>query len=157
ADTLPAQVSGVSAAGGPGQITISWAADQGAVSYNVYRAATAGGEGTTPTWSGVAGTSYVDTTATPGTKYYYEVTAVDPKSASPTDLAGESAKSAEVSATIVVAVGKLIFGQQPTNATAGVAISPAVTVMVEDAFGNVVTSDSSTVTLTLSSGTFASG
>src|SRR5207245_2338609 len=49
------------------------------------------------------------------------------------------------------------FGQQPTNATAGVAISPAVTVRVEDAFNNVVTSDGSTVTLTLSSGTFAGG
>src|SRR5262249_15259585 len=46
---------------------------------------------------------------------------------------------------------------QPTNATAGAAISPAVTVKVEDALGNVVTSDSSTVTLTLSKGTFAGG
>ena len=43
------------------------------------------------------------------------------------------------------------------NATAGVAISPAVTVKVEDTYSNVVTSNSSTVTLTLSSGTFASG
>ena len=37
------------------------------------------------------------------------------------------------------------------------AISPAVTVLVEDAFGNVVTTDSSTATLTLSSGTFQGG
>ena len=55
------------------------------------------------------------------------------------------------------AARKLVFGQQPTNARAGVAISPAVTVKVEDAYGNVVTSNSSTVTLKLSSGTFASG
>jgi hypothetical protein len=40
-------------------------------------------------------------TATPGITYYYLVTAVDPKSASPTDPAGESAKSAEVSALSV--------------------------------------------------------
>src|SRR5262249_7256960 len=55
------------------------------------------------------------------------------------------------------AASKVVFGQQPTNATAGVAISPAVTVKVEDTFNNVVTSNSSTVTLTLSSGTFEGG
>jgi hypothetical protein len=52
---------------------------------------------------------------------------------------------------------KLAFVQQPTNASAGATISPAVTVAVEDANGNTVTTDTSTVTLTLSSGTFASG
>ncbi|HEV3081337.1 MAG TPA: fibronectin type III domain-containing protein [Gemmataceae bacterium] len=98
ADTLPAQVTGVTASGGPSEITISWAADPGAVTYNVYRATTAGGEGTTPTWSGITGTSYVDATPTPGTTYYYVVSAVDAKSASPTDPAGESARSAEASA-----------------------------------------------------------
>ena len=50
---------------------------------------------------------------------------------------------------------QVVFGQQPTNTTAGVAITPAVTVKVEDAYGNVITTDTSTVTLTLSSGTFA--
>src|SRR5439155_83711 len=55
------------------------------------------------------------------------------------------------------AASKVVFGQQPTNATAGVAISPAVTVKVEDQFNNVVTTDSSTVTLTLSTGTFEGG
>src|SRR5262249_57862695 len=35
----------------------------------------------------------------------------------------------------------LAFVQQPTNTTAGVAISPAVTVAVEDAFNNVVTTE----------------
>jgi fibronectin type 3 domain-containing protein len=97
-DTLPAQVTGVTALGGPNKITISWAGDPGAVTYNVYRTTTPGGEGTTPTWSGITGTSYVDTTAIPGVTYYYVVTAVDPESASPTDAAGEGAKSAEVSA-----------------------------------------------------------
>jgi fibronectin type 3 domain-containing protein len=95
-DTLPGQVTGVAAKAGQGQITITWSADPGAVTYNVYRATTSGAEGSTPAWSGIAGTSYLDTTAVPGTTYYYEVTAVDPNSASPTDTAGESAKSAEV-------------------------------------------------------------
>jgi hypothetical protein len=52
---------------------------------------------------------------------------------------------------------KLAFVQQPSNANTGATISPAVTVAVEDAFGNTVTGDTSAVTLTLSSGTFAGG
>jgi hypothetical protein len=55
------------------------------------------------------------------------------------------------------AASKLAFIQQPTNTTAGATMSPAVTVAVEDSSGNVVTNDTSTVTLTLSSGTFAGG
>ena len=53
------------------------------------------------------------------------------------------------------AANQLVFGQQPSNATAGVPINPAVTVKVEDQYFNVVTSNTSTVTLTLSSGTFS--
>jgi hypothetical protein len=52
---------------------------------------------------------------------------------------------------------KLAFVQQPTSAHTGATITPAVTVAVEDSSGNIVTTDTSTVTLTLSSGTFASG
>jgi len=55
------------------------------------------------------------------------------------------------------AAAKLAFSVQPGNAVAGVAIAPAVVVKVEDAYGNMVTSDTSTVTLGLSSGSFASG
>ncbi|HSZ56612.1 MAG TPA: hypothetical protein VK797_13175 [Tepidisphaeraceae bacterium] len=53
--------------------------------------------------------------------------------------------------------GALAFGVGPGAATAGNAISPAVTVDVEDAFGNLVTTDGSTVTVTLSAGTFSNG
>jgi len=52
---------------------------------------------------------------------------------------------------------QLAFTQQPGTTTAGQAISPAVIVDVEDPYGNVVTSNSSTVTVTLSSGTFEGG
>jgi hypothetical protein len=55
------------------------------------------------------------------------------------------------------AAAKLAFVQQPTNAATGAAITPAVTVAVRDAFGNTVTGNTSSVTLTLSSGTFAGG
>ncbi len=46
---------------------------------------------------------------------------------------------------------QLAFGQQPSAAGAGNAISPAITVLVEDSLGNVVTSDNSNVTLAIGS------
>jgi hypothetical protein len=74
--------------------------------------------------------------------------------------ASDGSLTAATSAKIAVgaaASAQLILEQAPTNGTAGVALSPAVTIAVEDKFGNVVTGDSSTVTLTLNSGTFAGG
>ena len=47
------------------------------------------------------------------------------------------------------AADHLAFGQQPINTTAGVAISPAVTVQVLDQFGNLVTTDTSNVTVAI--------
>jgi hypothetical protein len=44
---------------------------------------------------------------------------------------------------------QLAFSQQPTSTGAGNTISPAVTILVEDSLGNVVTSDSSNVTVTI--------
>ena len=55
------------------------------------------------------------------------------------------------------AAAQVAFKQQPTQTRTGVAVSPAVTVVVQDAFGNTVTTNTSSVTLTLSSGTFSSG
>jgi len=60
--------------------------------------------------------------------------------------------TAVTSANFVISPGsaaKLDFLQVPTSATAGVAISPAVTVQVEDQYGNVVTTDVSKITATL--------
>ncbi len=50
------------------------------------------------------------------------------------------------------AAAKLAFIQQPTNAFAGIEISPSIEVAVEDSSGDVVTTDNSTVTLTIASG-----
>ena len=47
------------------------------------------------------------------------------------------------------AAAKLAFAQQPSDSTAGVAISPAITVQVQDQFNNVVTGDTSAVTLAI--------
>ena len=47
---------------------------------------------------------------------------------------------------------QLAFAQQPANTSVGSDISPAITVDVEDSSGDIVTSDNSTVTLSLASG-----
>jgi hypothetical protein len=52
---------------------------------------------------------------------------------------------------------KLAFLQQPSNATAGTTIAPAVTVAVEDSNGNTVTAATNPVTLALTSGTGLAG
>ena len=52
------------------------------------------------------------------------------------------------------AVGQLVFGQQPTNVSVGSPFSPAVTVLLEDSFGNVETTDtSSMIAIRIASGT----
>jgi uncharacterized repeat protein (TIGR03803 family) len=50
------------------------------------------------------------------------------------------------------AAADLAFSQQPSTVTAGNAISPGITVDVEDQFGNIVTTNSSNVTLSVHSG-----
>jgi hypothetical protein len=52
---------------------------------------------------------------------------------------------------------KLAFTQQPEGGVIGTALSPPVSVAVEDAGGATVAGDSSTITLTLNGGTFAGG
>jgi len=88
---VPARPSGISASGGDGQVTISWAAASGATSYNIY-------------WSDVAGVTPSNGTRIPnaasgqtvtglnnGTTYFFVVTAEN--------AAGESALSSQKSAT----------------------------------------------------------
>ena len=52
------------------------------------------------------------------------------------------------------AASKLVYGQQPSNAIAGQAIAPPITVLIEDTFGNVTTS---TASIALAFGTNAGG
>jgi hypothetical protein len=51
--------------------------------------------------------------------------------------------------TITGPAYKLAFGTQPSTTVAGVAINPSVTVQVQDSLGNVVTGDSSNVTIAI--------
>ena len=46
----------------------------------------------------------------------------------------------------------MVYGVQPSNVTAGVADSPSIIVDVEDAFGNLVSTDGSNVTLSVANG-----
>jgi len=89
---LPTTPSNLVATPGIGQIALSWSASAGAISYNVYRGTTSGGEGTTAYATGLTGTTYVDTSTTPSTTYYYEVLAVT--------APGSSGLSNEASATV---------------------------------------------------------
>ena len=57
-------------------------------------------------------------------------------------------KTTAITATAAGAV-KLAFIQQPTNTVAGQAISPAVTVQIQDASGNIVTTATNAVTIAI--------
>jgi fibronectin type 3 domain-containing protein len=86
----PSTPTGLTATAGNAQVALRWNASSGATSYNVYRSTASGQE--TLYKSGITATSFTDTGATNGTKYYYEITAVSPGGV-------ESAQSSEVSAT----------------------------------------------------------
>ncbi|MBU2702258.1 hypothetical protein Ga0466249_003385 [Sporomusaceae bacterium BoRhaA] len=89
----------LTATAGDSQVTLSWTAVTGVTGYNVKRSIIAGGPYTT-VGANVSTNSYVDTTVTNGTTYYYVVTTVDAD--------GESAKSNEASATPVASSKALL-------------------------------------------------
>ncbi len=83
------------------QINLSWSAASGATSYNVKRSTTSGGPYTT-VQTGVTGTSFNNTGLNASTTYYYVVSAVN--------AGGESANSAQASATTQANLGPLPSG-----------------------------------------------
>jgi hypothetical protein len=82
---LPGAPTGLTATAVSGtEIDLAWTAASGTVaSYNVYRGAASGGESTTAVATGVTATAYKDTSLAVGTKYYYEVAAVNSTGAGP--------------------------------------------------------------------------
>ncbi|HZL36658.1 MAG TPA: fibronectin type III domain-containing protein [Tepidisphaeraceae bacterium] len=85
---VPSQPAGANALWEGSAVTVSWLPVSGAVTYNVYRGTTAGGEGATPLVTGLAANGYSDKAVTVGQTYYYEISAVNPS--------GESVRSPEV-------------------------------------------------------------
>jgi len=86
----PDAPTGLAASASDGQVVLSWAGGIASSGYNVKRSTTSGAEVTIAT-SGA--TSYTDFTVANGTTYYYAVSA--------TNSVGESANSAEVTASPV--------------------------------------------------------
>jgi regulation of enolase protein 1 (concanavalin A-like superfamily) len=111
AATLPAPdaPSGVMAASGDGQVTVSWDVTPGAMGYNVRRSTSSGGSYTViSTNAGALG--FVDTNVSVLTTYYYVVTALN--------SSGESLNSAEVSTSsdaFVTATANVINSQVQLN------------------------------------------
>jgi len=116
AATVPGAPSGVTVTAGDNESTLNWGAVAGATSYNVYRSTTQGSLGTKIGAS--TGTSYVDTSASNGTTYYYQVTA--------DNAAGEgsaSSQSGGVTPAVPVAVPAAPAGLSATAGNAQVTLT----------------------------------
>jgi fibronectin type 3 domain-containing protein len=111
----PPAPTGLTATAGSSQVSLSWGASAGATSYSIYRGTSAGGESATAIATGVTSASYVDTTVTNGTTYYYKVTAVN--------SSGASGYSNEASATPVSGLPAAPAALTATAGNAQVALS----------------------------------
>lgn len=94
--TKPEAPTGLTATGAAGLISLRWTAAAGSATYSIFRATTAGGQGSTALAAGIASPTYNDATAQPGVKYYYKVAGVN--------AAGAGAMSNEANATATAPV-----------------------------------------------------
>jgi hypothetical protein len=109
--SVPAAPANLTATAGNAAVSLQWAASTNATSYNVKRATTSGGA---YTQLGTAtSTTYTDSAVTNGTAYYYVVSALD--------TAGESANSAQASATPTGTNTAPPTGTNPPPPTSGAA------------------------------------
>ncbi|HEY8903141.1 MAG TPA: RICIN domain-containing protein, partial [Chthoniobacterales bacterium] len=102
----PAAPAALLASGGENVATLNWQSSFGATSYTIGRATTSGGPYTTIA-SGVTTSSYIDTTVTNGTTYYYVVNAVN--------SAGTSGNSPEDIATPQAPMVNVAVGGAPNS------------------------------------------
>ena len=112
APAVPAAPTNLTGAAGNGQVSLNWNASAGAVSYNIYRGPSAGGEATAPLATNLTTTTFTDTSAANGVAYFYKVAAVN--------SAGVSGLSNESSA-IPAAGSQVAVYQIDSGSTAGVA------------------------------------
>jgi hypothetical protein len=111
----PAIPTALQATAGNAQVTLSWTASTGAISYNVKRSATTGGPYTTI--SSPPTTTFTDAGLTNGTPYFYVVTAVN--------ATGESGPSNQATATPTAPLNapQVPAGLHATPANAQVSLS----------------------------------
>jgi acid phosphatase type 7 len=112
----PPAPTGLVATPGNSQVALSWNAATGAATYNVKRSTTSGGP-YSPIQTGVATTSFTDTTVSNGTTYYYVVSGVS-------SGGQEGPNSTQASAT-PSAPGVTPIHQQAVTGTAGSSTSVA--------------------------------
>ena len=110
---VPAVPTGLSAAAGVQQVALSWTTSSGATSYNVKRSTNNGGPYTQV--SSPTSNSFTDAGLTAGTAYFYVVSAVN--------ASGESANSAQASATPKASVPAVPTGVSATAGTQQIALS----------------------------------
>jgi fibronectin type 3 domain-containing protein len=115
--TVPAAPMGLTAAAVNALVTLNWTASSGATGYYVKRSTTSGGPYTQISTQATA--SDTDTGLTNGTKYFYVVSAYN--------SAGQSANSAEVNATPVLAAPSAPTGLAATAGNAQASLSWAAT------------------------------
>lgn len=88
---IPLAPANLTATAGNQSVTLNWQASVNAVTYNVYRGTSAGGQSSTPVATGVTALTFTDMGRTNNTAYFYKVSAVNG--------AGISPRSNEASAT----------------------------------------------------------
>ncbi|HEX5323605.1 MAG TPA: choice-of-anchor tandem repeat GloVer-containing protein, partial [Capsulimonadaceae bacterium] len=105
--------TGLRALSSDAQVQLHWTKDTSAVTYNVYRGTTSGGENATPVATGLVLPQYFDNNVTQSTQYFYQVTAVDAGSI-------ESVKSYEVTGTPMMSIAASNgLSASPNPATGG--------------------------------------
>jgi hypothetical protein len=108
--SVPPAPTGLTAAPGNSQVALAWTATSGAMSYNVYRGTTPGGEGPTPIATGITATTYTNSGLTNGTTYYYKLAAVNSVGTSPmSNEASAKPVSAAVDVTASVKISATAF------------------------------------------------
>jgi hypothetical protein len=105
AATPPAAPTGLQAAGGNAQVSLTWTASTGATSYHVKRSTTSG-RGYLQIAAPTAA-NFTDTTVNNGTTYFYVVSALN--------AAGESANSAQATATPANVAADVTITIDPTK------------------------------------------
>ena len=127
--TLPSAITDLTAVPYSNSVHLYWSAAPFAITYNVYRGTTTGGESPTPIATGITVSSYTDNTAVNGTTYYYIVKGVN--------AAGVGPASNEASATPAAVLSVVSFWRFEEGA-AGLTVAPGVQLPDSAGHGNTL-------------------